>query len=37
MTIPFQAKDQLLPVSPWLKSQLAEMVSQQCINLEPHP
>ena len=26
MTIPFQAEGQLLPVSPWLKSQLAEMV-----------
>ena len=35
MTIPFQAEGQLLPVSPWLKSQLAEMVSQQRINLEP--
>ena len=35
MTIPFQAEGQLLPVSPWLKSQLAEMVSEQCINLEP--
>ena len=34
MTIPFQAEGQLLPVSPWLKSQLAEMVSEQCINLE---
>ncbi len=35
MTIPFQAEGQLLPVSPWLKSQLAEMVSEQSINLEP--
>ena len=35
MTIPFQAEGQLLPVSPWLKSRLAEMVSEQRINLEP--
>lgn len=35
MTIPFQAEGQLLPVSPWLKSQLTEMVSEQSINLEP--
>ena len=26
--LPFEAEGQLLPVSPWLKSQLAEMVSQ---------
>jgi hypothetical protein len=35
MTIPFQAEGQLLPVSSWLKSQLAEMVVQHSINVEP--
>ena len=35
MTIPFQAEGQLLPVSPWLKSQLTKMVIEQRINLEP--
>jgi hypothetical protein len=35
MTIPFQAEDQLLPVSDWLKTQLAEQVAHQRIDLAP--